>query len=155
MKTRVAKMSGEARSGFAGGLGFAGTFHTFGARMLRHYGQLVNLPPNFVIYDTDDSESVIKGVVKDLGLDPKNNRPGMYLHLISRMKNELLTPVDLAETAKDDFYKKVVSVWQEYEKVLRESGRGRFRRPTYFYGALIVATGNAGANQGEVQIHSG
>mgnify|MGYP001603957553 FL=1 len=121
MKTRVAKMSGEARSGFAGGLGFAGTFHTFGARMLRHYGQLVNLPPNFVIYDTDDSESVIKGVVKDLGLDPKNNRPGMYLHLISRMKNELLTPVDLAETAKDDFYKKVVSVWQEYEKVLRKA----------------------------------
>ena len=121
IKTRVAKMSGEARSGFAGGLGFAGTFHTFGARMLRHYGQLVNLPPNFVIYDTDDSESVIKGVVKDLGLDPKNNRPGMYLHLISRMKNELLTPVDLAETAKDDFYKKVVSVWQEYEKVLRKA----------------------------------
>ena len=121
MKTRVAKMSGEARSGFAGGLGFAGTFHTFGARMLRHYGQLVNLPPNFVIYDTDDSESVIKGVVGGLGLDPKNNRPGMYLHLISRMKNELLTPVDLAETAKDDFYKKVVSVWQEYEKVLRKA----------------------------------
>ncbi len=116
MKTRVAKMGGTEMS-----LGFAGTFHTFGARMLRHYGQLVNLPPNFVIYDTDDSESVIKGVVKGLGLDPKSNRPGMYLHLISRMKNELLTPVDLAETAKDDFYKKVVSVWQEYEKVLRKA----------------------------------
>lgn len=116
MKTRVAKMGGMEMS-----LGFAGTFHTFGARMLRHYGQLVNLPPNFVIYDTDDSESVIKGVVKNLGLDPKNNRPGMYLHLISRMKNELLTPVDLAETAKDDFYKKVVTVWQEYERLLRKA----------------------------------
>ena len=111
MKTRVSPIE----------LGFAGTFHTFGARMLRHYGQLVNLPPNFVIYDTDDSEAVIKGVIKGLGLDPKNNRPGMYLHLISRMKNELLAPTDLAETAKDDFYKKVVSVWQEYEKVLRKA----------------------------------
>ena len=111
MKTRASRIE----------LGFAGTFHTFGARMLRHYGQLVNLPPNFVIYDTDDSEAVIKGVIKGLGLDPKNNRPGMYLHLISRMKNELLAPTDLAETAKDDFYKKVVSVWQEYEKVLRKA----------------------------------
>src|SRR3989344_6436119 len=116
MKTRVAKMGGTNMA-----LGFAGTFHTFGARMLRHYGQLVNLPPNFVIYDTDDGEAVIKGVIKGLGLDPKNNRPGMYLSLISRMKNELLTPADLAETAKDDFYKKVVSVWQEYEKVLRKA----------------------------------
>ena len=125
MKTRVAKMS-DGPSGILGTnsrweLGFAGTFHTFGARMLRHYGQLVNLPPNFVIYDTDDSESVIKGVIKGLGLDPKNNRPGMYRHLISRMKNELLTPADLAETAKDDFYKKVVSVFLEYEKVLRKA----------------------------------
>ena len=111
MKTRASRIE----------LGFAGTFHTFGARMLRHYGQLVNLPPNFVIYDTDDGEAVIKGVIKGLGLDPKNNRPGMYLSLISRMKNELLTPADLAETAKDDFYKKVVSVWQEYEKVLRKA----------------------------------
>ena len=125
MKTRVTKTlngpSGILGTSSNGELGFAGTFHTFGARMLRHYGQLVNLAPNFVIYDTDDSEAVIKGVIKGLGLDPKNNRPGMYLHLISRMKNELLAPTDLAETAKDDFYKKVVSVWQEYEKVLRKA----------------------------------
>src|SRR3989344_4396142 len=47
MKTRASRIE----------LGFAGTFHTFGARMLRHYGQLVNLPPNFVIYDTDDGEA--------------------------------------------------------------------------------------------------
>lgn len=124
MKARVAKMfgpSGILGTSSRGELGFAGTFHTFGARMLRRYGQLVNLPANFVIYDTDDSEAVIKGVIKNLGLDPKNNRPGMYLHLISRMKNELLTPADLAETAKDDFYKKVTSVWQEYEKLLRKA----------------------------------
>ena len=71
MKTRVTKTlngpSGILGTSSNGELGFAGTFHTFGARMLRHYGQLVNLAPNFVIYDTDDSEAAIKGVIKGLG----------------------------------------------------------------------------------------
>lgn len=116
MKLRVAKFGN-----MDGHLGFAGTFHTFCARILRIYGEQVGLAANFVIYDSDDSEAALKLAVKKLALDPKNNKPGMFLHIISRLKNDLVTLADLTASASDEFYKKLLSVWRAYDDILREA----------------------------------
>lgn len=102
-------------------LGFAGTFHTFCARLLRTWGPEVGVSRDFVIYDSEDSESLMKQIVKDMGLDPKENRPKMYLALISRMKNDLVSVAEQGETARDVFYKQVNSVWREYQKRLTQN----------------------------------
>lgn len=116
MKLRVAKFGN-----MSGHLGFAGTFHTFCARVLRIYGEKIGLVPNFVIYDSDDSEAALKLAVKKLALDPKNNKPGMFLHIISRLKNDLVTIEDLTASANDEFYKKLLSVWRVYDDILTKA----------------------------------
>ena len=116
MKRRVA-----ALGNMDGHLGFAGTFHTFCARVLRIYGEKIGLVPNFVIYDSDDSEAALKLAVKKLALDPKNNKPGMFLHIISRLKNDLVTIEDLTASANDEFYKKLLSVWRAYDDILMKA----------------------------------
>lgn len=111
----------KKRVGENSNLGFAGTFHTFCARLLRIYGHLIGVPANFIIYDTDDQEAAIKKVVKELGLDPKTNRPGMFKHLISRYKNELITPSEFEILARDDFGQKLLMIWRAYEKMLMKA----------------------------------
>ncbi len=116
MKLRVAKFGNMDSH-----LGFAGTFHTFCARMLRIYGEDIGLSTNFVIYDSDDSEAAMKMAIKKLALDPKNNKPGMFLHIISRLKNDLVTIGDLAASTNDEFYKKLISVWRVYDDILMKA----------------------------------
>lgn len=116
MKLRVAKFGN-----MNGHLGFAGTFHTFCARILRIYGGQIGLAPNFVIYDSDDSEAALKLAVKKLVLDPKSNKPGMFQHLISRLKNDLVTIEDLTASANNEFYKKLLSVWRVYDDILTQA----------------------------------
>jgi len=116
MKQRVAKFGN-----MEGHLGFAGTFHTFCARFLRIYGEQVGLANNFVIYDTDDSESALKMAIKKLALELKNNKPGMFLHLISRLKNDLVTKEDLEATAGDEFARRLLSVWRAYDEILEKA----------------------------------
>ncbi len=99
-------------------LGFAGTFHTFCARILRNYGLNVGVNPNFVIFDSDDSESAMKDVLKTLEIDPKQSKPGMFLALISRMKNDLVSQKETEETARDYFYRQLAKVWKTYQEKL-------------------------------------
>ena len=66
MKNRIEKIVGtDARSLWMG------TFHSIFARILRSEGHKIGYPPNFVIYDTQDSKSLIKSIVKELTIDPK------------------------------------------------------------------------------------
>lgn len=113
MKERIKKIGDKKIE-----LGFAGTFHTFCAKILRNYGLNVGVNPNFVIFDSDDSESVMKGVLRSLEIDPKQNKPGMFLALISRMKNDLVSQKEAEETAKDYFYRQVAKVWKSYQENL-------------------------------------
>lgn len=117
MKERVAKMGKEGRN-----LGFAGTFHTFCARILRRDGYAIGLKPNFTIYDTSDQEGAYRLAIANQGLEAKNNKPGLFLHLVSRMKNELITPEIFETTVRDEFQAKVLAVWRSYEKILKEAG---------------------------------
>ena len=67
MKGRIADIVGDVEARNL----WMGTFHSIFARILRSEGYKLGYPPNFVIYDTQDSKSLIKSIVKELNLDPK------------------------------------------------------------------------------------
>jgi|AntRauTorcE11898_2_1112593.scaffolds.fasta_scaffold00143_9 DNA helicase-2/ATP-dependent DNA helicase PcrA len=85
MKERVARLVGpEARNVWMG------TFHSVFARILRSDGHLLGYPSNFTIYDTDDSKSLIRTIVKELQLDKKVYTANTVLGRISSSKNNLI-----------------------------------------------------------------
>ena len=102
-------------------LGFAGTFHTFCAGMLRQYGRSLGIEPGFVIYDTKDQEVVVKDLGEKMDIPVKNGQGKKILAFISKMKNELYTPEGVSGWIKGDYQKKLVNLWGEYEKVLKKS----------------------------------
>jgi len=68
-----------------------GTFHSIFARILRKEGDILGYKSNFTIYDTDDSKSLIRSIIKELQLDDKTYKPGEVLGRISSAKNNLIT----------------------------------------------------------------
>jgi DNA helicase-2/ATP-dependent DNA helicase PcrA len=87
MKERIGRIvsKSEARNLWMG------TFHSVFARILRAEAERLGYPPNFTIYDTDDSKSVIKTILKEQGLDEKIYKPGLVLGRISAAKNNLIS----------------------------------------------------------------
>ena len=89
MKNRIEGMVGtEARSLWMG------TFHSIFARILRTEGYKIGYPPNFVIYDTQDSKNLIKAIVKEQNLDPKLYKENFVFNRISNAKNRLISPLE-------------------------------------------------------------
>ncbi len=87
MRERIEKISGNnARSLYMG------TFHSVFARILRVEAPKIGYPSNFTIYDTEDSKSLIKTIIKEQGLDDKIYKPNQVYHRISSAKNSLITP---------------------------------------------------------------
>jgi DNA helicase-2/ATP-dependent DNA helicase PcrA len=85
MRTRVERLVGtQARSLWMG------TFHSVFAKILRTEASRINFPQNFTIYDTDDSKSLIKSILKEMNLDDKTYKPGLVLSRISSAKNRLI-----------------------------------------------------------------
>lgn len=114
MKERVKKLVGNSHD-----LPFAGTFHSFCAQILRRDGPQIGLSRDFVIYDEDDSLTVVKEATANLGLDPKFYKPRPVKAAISQAKNELLDPSEYYQTAKGDFYKNVARIYPEYQRLLK------------------------------------
>ncbi|NCU34991.1 ATP-dependent DNA helicase [Candidatus Falkowbacteria bacterium] len=90
MKERIYNLVGstEAKSVWMG------TFHAIFARVLRVEGYHLGYPSNFTIYDTDDSKSLVRSILKDLGLDPKIYPAGYVLGRISSAKSNLISAQD-------------------------------------------------------------
>lgn len=74
-----------------------GTFHSVFARLLRFNADRLGYPSNFTIYDTQDTKSLLKDIVKELGLDDKTYKPSMVYGRISAAKNNLISPEAYAE----------------------------------------------------------
>lgn len=87
MKERIAKIVGpkEAKNLWMG------TFHSVFAKILRFEASKLGYPSNFTIYDTDDSKSVIKEILKQFNLDDKTYKPSLVLNRISEAKNKLVS----------------------------------------------------------------
>ncbi|HRH62465.1 MAG TPA: 3'-5' exonuclease [Bacteroidia bacterium] len=87
MKERIEKIVGssEARNLWMG------TFHSVFAKILRIEAERLGYPSNFTIYDTDDTKSLIKTILKEQGLDDKIYKPGVVYNRISSAKNSLIS----------------------------------------------------------------
>jgi len=88
MKTRIGQIVGENEARNI----WMGTFHSVFARILRIEAEKLNYPRNFTIYDTQDSKSLIKTIVKELALDDKIYKPSTVYNRISSAKNNLISP---------------------------------------------------------------
>ena len=100
---------------------FVGTFHAFCAKLLRIDGKFLGIPSGYLIYDDDDSLSLIKRIMKDANISVKNFRPSSILSAISSAKSELVTPVDYKQFARGPFAETVSQVYEIYQKELKET----------------------------------
>lgn len=87
MKERIAAITGEQTARRL----WMGTFHSIFSRILRYEAEYIGYPSNFTIYDTTDSKSLLKAIMKEMQLDDKVYRPGMVQSRISNAKNALVT----------------------------------------------------------------
>lgn len=86
MRTRVEKLVGPPARSL-----WMGTFHSVFAKILRMEATRINYPQNFTIYDTDDSKSLIRSILKEMNLDDKTYKPNQVLSRISSAKNRLIS----------------------------------------------------------------
>ena len=97
------------------------TFHSFGLKLLRENYDALGYDKNFVIMDSDDSLTVVKKIIKDIGYDPKIYNPRAIRNKISSCKNEMTTPEAYERYAASDFEKVVQEVYAKYEKKLQRN----------------------------------
>ena len=93
-----------------------GTFHSICVRLLRMDGDIIAIPRNFVIYDEDDRQGLIKQSMKILSITDKDMKPSAISGIISSAKNNLQTPDDYEAIANYPFLKQVAKIYHEYEK---------------------------------------
>lgn len=103
-------------------LPFAGTFHSFCARVLRKEGQQIGISSNFLIYDEADQLKVIHEVMRKLDISTKNFRPKSVLATISQAKNELISATEYPQYARGYFQETVARIYLLYQKLLKEAG---------------------------------
>ena len=93
-----------------------GTFHSICARILRREAEYLPIGSNFVIFDTDDQERIVKAVIRELNINEKLYRPASVHGAISRAKNELIGPDQYPTTTyRDEIVKRV---YVDYQKRL-------------------------------------
>lgn len=92
MKERIAKQVGTERARYL----WMGTFHSLFLRILHAEASHLGFTSQFTIYDTTDSKSLIRSIIKEMQLDEKNYKPGMIQARISNAKNHLVSPSDYA-----------------------------------------------------------
>ncbi|MBS6484488.1 MAG: UvrD-helicase domain-containing protein [Veillonella sp.] len=98
------------------------TFHSFCAKFLRfELDNFLGYNSNFTIYDTSDSQAVIKAALKALNLDDKYYPVGAMIGAISDAKNKLLFASDFRKQARDFYQEKVADVYEYYERELRKN----------------------------------
>ncbi len=102
MKDRIIRLVGSSDAMNV----WMGTFHSIFARVLRVEGHVLGYPSNFTIYDTDDTKSIMKAILKEQNLDVKQYPPPYILHRISTAKNNLMSHEDYNRNAELTDYDK-------------------------------------------------
>lgn len=97
------------------------TFHSFGLKILKRHYDLLGYDKNFTIMDSDDSLSVVKKIVKDMGLDIKYYNPRVIKNKISSAKNEMIDEIGYGKYAHMDFEKIVQEIYIKYQKILKSN----------------------------------
>ena len=99
-----------------------GTFHGICVRMLRADGERINVPSNFVIYDEDDRQGLIKQAMKQLSISADKIKPRAVSAAISSAKNDLLTAEDYAEAADHPYQQTIAKIFREYDRLRQAAG---------------------------------
>ncbi len=119
LKERLRNMLG----GEEGDEVFASTFHSACVRILRRWAESIGYPRSFTIYDTDDSQRVMKAVYKELSIDDKFFPIKSAINQMSRWKDQLVSPEEALRTpARDTKGAIAAKIYAAYEKKLREAG---------------------------------
>lgn len=111
MKERIEKLVGKTNL-------WASTFHSFGVRLLRENYEKLGYKNNFVIMDSDDSLTLVKKIVKDLGYDPKRFSPYMIRNKISSNKSEFVMPDEYKKFVHGEEDDIVYKVYKKYQEIL-------------------------------------
>lgn len=101
-------------------LPWSGTFHSWCAWFLRKHAEFAGLSDNWVIYDDDDREQLIKDIIKEMDL-PKKFRPRSVGTTISEAKNELIAALEYPQYAHGEWQETVAGIYLQYQKRLKKS----------------------------------
>ena len=113
MKKRISSLVSETP-------GFAGTFHSFCARILRIDGPAIGIDRNFLIYDSRDTKDAIKSIIDELDIDDSTN-PGYAAAVISDAKSQMISPLEYGEIAKGDKQEAIFKIYVNYQRYLKEA----------------------------------
>ena len=117
MKERIANIVGDDAKDI-----WMGTFHSICVRILRKFIDRIGFDSSFIIFDTSDQKTLVKGCLKDLAIDDKMFNDRAVLSEISNAKNEMLEPDQYVVRANGDFRKeKIATVYELYQKRLKEN----------------------------------
>ena len=135
LKTRLSKMLGEAGADV-----WASTFHSACVRILRRDAERLGFTPSFTIYDSSDSQSLIKHILRDFDLDDKKYPPRMLLSEISRAKDDYCSPEHYYARAKatgDMRRVKIAEIYAEYSRRAFAAGAMDFDDLIYYTVKLL------------------
>ncbi len=99
----------------------ASTFHALGARILRKDGKNIDIPPSFVIYDTNDQKALMKQIIKQMDLSTRKYNPSKILYMINAAKNELVSELEYPQFVSSGFEEEVAKIYLQYQKALKKS----------------------------------
>ena len=117
MKERITNLIGESAKDI-----WMGTFHSICVKILRRFIDRIGFDSSFIIFDTSDQKTLVKGCLRDLGIDDKMFTDRSVLSEISNAKNEMLEPDQYQIRANGDFRKeKIATVYELYQKRLKEN----------------------------------
>ena len=116
MRQRVVDLVGEEAKGM-----WVGTFHSIFARVLRREADKIGFSRDFTIYDSDDTERLIKELMRRYGVDPKRVTPRAVRSAISGAKNAMIGPDEYARLAGDPFTEAAAKLYGPYNAALRKA----------------------------------
>lgn len=119
MRERLAHLLGQPNN--RSFMPWMGTFHSICVRLLRMDGAAIDVPRNYVIYDEDDRQGLIKQVLKSLSISDKDMKPSAVSSAISSAKNALQDPDEYEAAAHYPFQKNVAKVYKAYEVRRKEA----------------------------------
>ena len=97
------------------------TFHSFGLKILKENYNLLDYDKNFTILDSDDTLSLIKKIMKNMNIDPKQLNPKYVKNSISGAKNEILTPEQYSNFAATESEKIICKIFEKYTEELKKN----------------------------------
>lgn len=99
-----------------------GTFHSVCVKLLKIDGKSIGIKPNFVIYDEDDRNGLVKQAMKQLSLNDEKIKPKAVSSLISSAKNKMVGPDEYQSSANMPFLKDVAKIYKKYELLRISAG---------------------------------